>query len=165
MGIWITEIEFRQGGWSMPRRIVIIKQLEEVRKKTTGKRLTSLFKLEDIDRDKVYKTRYHAFVCNQQLPAVEIWEQYKRRGHAEIRIKELKVDFGVQGFCMDDFCATETAMRFVMVAYNLMSLFRLLTLQMKPSPTLSTLKFNYFTVGSWIETKLLKMSVPLKRRQ
>lgn len=164
MGIWITEIEFRQGGWSMPRRIVIIKQLEEVRKKTTGKRLTSLFKLEDIDRDKVYKTRYHAFVCNQQLPAVEIWEQYKRRGHAEIRIKELKEDFGVQGFCMDDFCATETAMRFVMVAYNLMSFFRLLTLQKQPCPTLSTVRFNGFAVGSWIENKVLKMSVPLKRR-
>lgn len=42
MGIWITEIEFKQGNWSKPRRVVIIKQQEEVRKKTTGKRLTSL---------------------------------------------------------------------------------------------------------------------------
>jgi len=75
--------------------------------------------LEDIDQVKVYKTRYHAFVSNQELPAVEIWEQYKIRGDAENRIKELKEDFGVQGFCMDNFCATETAMRFVMVAYNL----------------------------------------------
>jgi Transposase DDE domain group 1 len=165
MGIWISEIDYQQGGWSKPRRIIIVKQLEEVRKKTTGKKLTSLFKLEDLDKDKVYKTRYHAFVTNQILPAVEIWEQYKRRGDAENRIKELKEDFGVQGFCMDSFCATETAMRFVMVAYNLMSLFRLLTLQKQPSPTLATLRFNCFAVGSWIENKVLKMSVPLKRRQ
>jgi hypothetical protein len=165
IGIWITEMEFKQGGWSKPRRVVIIKQQEEVRKKTTGKKLTSLFKMEDIDRDKVYKTRYHAFVSNQQLPAVEIWEQYKRRGDAENRIKELKEDFGIQGFCMDSFCATETAMRFVMMAYNLMSLFRLLSLQKQPHPRLSTLRFNCFAVGSWIENSTLKMSVPLKRRQ
>ena len=165
IGIWITEIEFKQGGWSKPRRIVIIKQQEEVRQKTTGKKLTSLFKKEDLDKDKVYKTRYHAFVTNQTLPAIEIWEQYKRRGDAENRIKELKEDFGVQGFCMDDFCATETAMRFVMIAYNLMSLFRHLTLQKQPQPKLSTLRFNCFAVGSWIEGNVLKMSVPLKRRQ
>ncbi|MEO6732282.1 MAG: transposase [Ferruginibacter sp.] len=142
-----------------------MKQQEEVRKKTTGKKLTSLFKLADIDKDKVFKTRYHAFVSNQTLPANEIWEQYKRRGDAENRIKELKEDFGVQGFCMDDFCATETAMRFVMVAYNLMSLFRQVTLQKQPSPTLATLRFNCFAVASWIQGDALKMSVPLKRRQ
>ncbi len=37
MGIWITEIEFRQGGWSKARRIIIIKQQEEVRKKQQAK--------------------------------------------------------------------------------------------------------------------------------
>jgi DNA-directed RNA polymerase subunit N (RpoN/RPB10) len=165
LGLWISEIEFRQGGWSKPRRIIVIKQLEEVRKKTTGKKLTSLFKQEDLDKDKVYKTRYHAIVTNETLPVTEIWEQYKRRGDAENRIKELKEDFGVEGFCMNDFCATETAMRFVMMAYNLMSLFRQLTLQKQPQPTLSTLRFNCFAVGSWIENGVLKMSVPLKRRQ
>jgi hypothetical protein len=66
---------------------------------------------------------------------------------------------------MDSFCATETAMRFVMMAYNLMSLFRLLSLQKQPHPRLSTLRFNCFAVGSWIENSTLKMSVPLKRRQ
>ena len=66
---------------------------------------------------------------------------------------------------MDSFCATETAMRFVMTAYNLMSLFRLLTQQKQPSPTLATLRFNCFAVGSWVEDRVLKMSVPLKRRK
>jgi hypothetical protein len=44
------------------------------------------------------------------------------------------LNFGVQGFCMDDFCATETAIRFVMVFYNLMSLFRQLTHQKQDQP-------------------------------
>ena len=168
-GVWISEMEYQQGGWSKPRRIIIIKQSEEIRPKATGKKLRTLFDKIGIDQDKVYKTRYHAFVTNQPLPATEIWEQYKRRGDAENRIKELKEDFGVEGFCMDDFCATETAMRFVMVAYNLMSLFRQLTHQKQAQPKLSTLRFNCFAVGSWISehgrNKVLKMSVPLKRRQ
>jgi DDE family transposase len=168
-GLWISEMEFQQGGWSKSRRIIVIKQSEEIRPKATGKKLRTLFDKIGIDQDKVYRTRYHALVTDQSLPAIEIWEQYKRRGDAENRIKELKEDFGVEGFCMDDFCATETAMRFVMVAYNLMSLFRQLTHQKQAQPKLSTLRFNCFAVGSWISEhgrkKVLKMSVPLKRRQ
>lgn len=112
---------------------------------------------------------YHCFVTNQTLPATEVWEQYKRRGDVENRIKELKEDFGVEGFCMDNFCATQTAMRFTMMANNLMSLFRQLTHQKQAQPKLSTLRFNCFAVGSWIDInkngRVLKMSVPLKRRQ
>ena len=168
-GLWISEITHKQGDWKKARRIVVIKQSEEIRPKATGKKLKTLFSDLGIADDKIYNTRYHAFVTDQSLPATEIWSQYKRRGDAENRIKELKEDFGAEGFCMDDFCATETAMRFTMVAYNLMSLFRHLTLQTRPTPRLSTLRFNCFAVGSWIDkttnSTTLKMSVPLKRRQ
>lgn len=168
-GIWIAELNYKQVGWAKARRIVVIKQSEEIRRRATGKKLKTLFSSMGIEDDKIYRTRYHAFVTSQSLPAIEIWEQYKRRGDAENRIKELKEDFGVEGFCMDNFCATETAMRFVMVAYNLMSLFRQLTHQNQAQPKLSTLRFNCFAVGSWIEgtneNRVLKMSVPLKRRQ
>lgn len=168
-GIWINEILFKQGGWSKERRIIVIKQSEEIRKKATGKKLRTLFSSLGIENEKVYRTRYHCFVTNQNLPATEIWSQYKRRGDAENRIKELKEDFGVEGFCMDSFCATQTAMRFTMIAYNLMSLFRQLTHQKQAQPKLSTLRFNCFAVGSWIDInkngRVLKLSVPLKRRQ
>jgi DNA-directed RNA polymerase subunit N (RpoN/RPB10) len=170
-GVWISEIMYRQGGWSKTRRMIIIKQSEQIRQRATGKKLKlpNLFSAAGIEDEKIYQTRYHAFVTNQNLPPVEIWEQYKRRADAENRIKELKEDFGVEGFCMDSFCATETAMRFVMVAYNLMSLFRQLTHQKQAQPKLSTLRFNCFAVGSWIakraDTLVLKMAVPLKRRQ
>jgi hypothetical protein len=168
-GLWISEIRYKQGGWSKARRMIVIKQSEQIRPKATGKQLKTLFSSLGMEEDKVYRTRYHALATNQTLPAIEIWEQYKRRGDAENRIKELKEDFGVEGFCLDSFCATETAMRFVMIAYNLMSLFKQLTHQKQAQPKLSTLRFNCFAVGSWIEeqaeTMVLKMSVPLKRRQ
>ena len=168
-GLWISEISYKQGAWKQARRIVVIRQSEEIRQRATGKKLKTLFSSLGIADDKIYNTRYHAFVTNQTLPATEIWSQYKRRGDAENRIKELKEDFGVEGFCMDDFCATETAMRLIMIAYNMMSLFRHLTSQTQPTPRLSTLRFNCFAVGSWIDNdnniRTLKMSVPLKRRQ
>ena len=66
---------------------------------------------------------------------------------------------------MDDFCATETAMRFVIVAYNLMSLFRQVWLQKQPTRNLATLRFDCFAVGSSVKSNMLKMSVPLQRRQ
>jgi len=168
-GIWITEIMYKQGDWSKERRIVIVKQLEEIRRRATGKKLKTLFDDIGLKDEKIYRTRYHAFITGQILPAIQIYEQYKQRGDAENRIKELKEDFGAGGFCMENFCATESAMRMVMVAYNLMSLFRILTHQKQAQPKLSTLRFNCFAVGSWISThgneKVLKMSVPLKRRQ
>jgi len=168
-GLWISQISYKQNKWGRQRRIIVIKQSEEIRQRATGKKLKTLFSSMGIADDKVYRTRYHALVTNQSLPATEVWAQYKRRGDTENRIKELKEDFGVEGFCLDSFCATETAMRFIMVAYNLMSLFRQLTHQKQAQPKLSTLRFNCFAVGSWIknegETLTLKMSVPLKRRQ
>jgi hypothetical protein len=46
-----------------------------------------------------------------------------------------------------------------------MSLFRQLTHQKQAKAKLSTLQFNCFAVGSWIESNVLKMSVPTKRKQ
>src|SRR5436190_8611872 len=71
-GLWISEISYKQGGWSKARRMVIVKQNEEIRPRATGKKLKTLFSSMGIEDDKVYKTRYHAFVTSQTLPAVEI---------------------------------------------------------------------------------------------
>ena len=40
-------------------------------------------------------------------------------------VVELRNDYGIDGFCMDDFYATEAAFMWTMVAHNIMSLFRL----------------------------------------
>lgn len=163
-GIWVCEFTYQAKEWSKERRVVVIKQSVELRPKASGKKL----KLFD---DTLYyeNDRYHCFFTNQKLPAQEIWEQYKRRADAENRIQELKADFGAEGFCMDSFYATEAAMRMVMVAYNLMSLYRVFSQQTRVHQRLSTLRFNCFAVGSWLVKQgnktILKMSVPLKRRQ
>jgi len=68
-------------------------------------------------------------VSNLDLPAEQIWLSYKDRADAENRIKELKYDFGLDSFCVDKFWATEAAFRSIMIAYNLMSLFRQIVLK------------------------------------
>ncbi|MCS6824922.1 MAG: transposase, partial [Cytophagaceae bacterium] len=141
-----------------------VKQDVGVRPKAGGK----VLKLFD-DSSFYANYRYHCFFTNQTLPAVEIWEQYKRRADSENRIQELKHDFGAEGFCMDNFYATEAALRMVMMAYNLMGLYRQFSKQTGDYQRLSTLRFNCFAVGSWLvkrgNKKVLKMSVPLQRRR
>lgn len=146
-GIWISEFTYQAKGWSKERRVVVIKQSVELCPKASGKKL----KLFD---DSLYheNDRFPCFFTNQKLPSVEIWEQYKRRADAdaENRIQEPKADFGADGFCMDSFYVTEAVMRMVMMAYNLMSLYRMFSQQTRVHQRLSTLRFDCFAVGSWI---------------
>ena len=97
-----------------------------------------------------------------------VWELYRQRGDAENRIKELEYDFGADNFCMQDFYATEAALRTVMLSYNLMALFKLTVLQQKVNQRLTTVRLNCFSIGSWIvksgRKEILKMSVNLKKR-
>lgn len=163
-GLWISEFNYQAKGWTSNRRVVVIRQSVALRPKASGKML----KLFD---DGMYyeKYRFHCFITNQDLPATEIWEQYKRRADAENRIQELKQDFGAEGFCMKSFYATEAALRMVMMSYNLMALYRIFSQQTLVQQRLSTLRLKCFAVGSWVVKKgkkqVLKMAVPVKRRE
>lgn len=141
-GIEISEFEYQSVEWKTPRRMVAVRKNMDMLPKSTGKLL--LFD------EPVGKYRYSLYVTNVDLPAEQVWLSYKDRADAENRIKELKYDFGLDSFCMDNFWATEAAFRTIMIAYNLMSLFRQVVLQSKSQATLSTLRFKCFALGSWI---------------
>jgi len=141
-GIEITEFEYQSPDWERPRRMVAVRNNIEILTKATGKLL--LFD------ELVGRYRYSLYVTSLDLPAEQIWLSYKDRADAENRLKELKYDFGLDSFCMDKFWATEAAFRTIMIAYNLMSLFRQIVLQSKSQATLSTLRFKCFALGSWI---------------
>lgn len=160
-GIWIGEFNYRGGGWEKCRRLVVVRQHIDIRPKASGK---LLFKDEEVYRN----YRYHAFVTNLDLSADLVWALYKKRADAENRIKELEYDFGSDNFCLNDFYATEAAIRMVMMAYNLMSLFRLTILQTKVAQRLTTIRLKCFSIGSWLvkngRKDILKMSVAMKNR-
>lgn len=68
---------------------------------------------------------------------------------AQNRIKELKADFGLDAFNMRNFWATEAALGFAMLAYNLMSTFRQAVMRARIQPTLTTLHQQVLAVGAF----------------
>ena len=124
-GMQICEFEYQSPEWKKPRRMVAVRKNIEILTKATGKLL--LFD------EPVGKYRYSLYVTNLALPAEQIWLSYKDRADAENRIKELirLRRIGLDSFCMDKFWATEAAFRTIMIAYNLMSLFRQIVLKSK----------------------------------
>lgn len=163
--VFRSATSFFQGlDWESPRRIVIVRQRIEERPKATGKQL-SLFPEDEIHRN----YRYSAYFTNQQYAATDVWRNYRARGDAENRIKELKEDFGADSFNLKGFFPTEAALHFVMIAYNLMSLFRIFVLQEKTQKRLSTLRYRTFAIGAYFEkvndTFQLKIALVKKRRK
>jgi hypothetical protein len=159
-GIEMAEWEYRLPGWSHPRRMIAVRKNVERRPKASGKLL--LFDMEE------QHYRYSVFVTNLDLPMVQIWNLYRDRADAENRIKELKYDFGIDSFCLSTFFATEAAFRFIMVAYNLISLFRQIVLRQKNQSTLNNLRFKCFALGAWISRhahhRTLKIALAREKR-
>ena len=108
------------------------------------------------------------YVTNLKFAPAEIWRLYRGRGDAENRIKELKYDFGFDSYNLKSFYATEAALTFAMIAYNLMALFRTFVLQEKTQKTLATLRYRNFAIGAYFEKindkLVLKIALSKKRR-
>lgn len=120
------------------------------------------------DDELINDYRHSCYVTNLHLPAAAIWRLYRQRATCENRIKELKYDYGLDKINQQSFDATETTLNFLMIAYNLMSLFKQVVVRDKVRPTLKTLRYKCLGVGSYVvkngTQKILKMSIAMKRR-
>lgn len=163
-GIEISELQYRAANWKTARRMVVVRQKIKDRPNAIGKTL-KLFGEESIYR----QYRYTAYFTTLKLSATEVWRIYRNRADAENRIKELKYDFGFSSFNLNDFYATEAALTFAMLSYNLMALFRQFILQSKTQHTLSTLRYKTFAIGAYFEKIgeqfTLKLALNMKRRE
>ena len=163
-GIQICNKTYKAITWQQERRLVVIRQKITQRPKAAG-RMLSLFPEDEVHRN----YRYSAYFTNLEQSATDVWRSYRARGDAENRIKELKKDFGADSFNLKGFFPTEAALIWVMIAYNLMSVFRLFVLQEKTQKTLSTLRYRVFAVGAYFEkinnTLKLRISLVKKRRK
>lgn len=155
-----SEIQYQGSKWKKPRRLIIVRVPK--RKATNGQQ--ELFK----EYEQLAHYDYMAFVTNATDSAVEIHRRYNQRGESENRIKELKYDFGIDGFALQHFGAMEAAFRFIMVAFNLMSIFKQAIMTSKIHHRLSTIKFQCIAIGSYLVKsgrKLkMKLSAEGKRR-
>jgi Transposase DDE domain group 1 len=162
-GLQITETTYQSDTWDKPRRLVVVRQQIKKRPKATGKQL-KLFKDEGIYQN----YRYSCYITNLELSAHMVWKMYRGRADCENRIKEIKEDFGFDNFNMQDFAATEAALNFVVIAYNIMSLFKQAVLQSDTLHQLKTLRYKIFAIGGYItrsgNQKLLNLSLSMRRR-
>lgn len=143
INIEIAEFQFRHLNWDKDRRYIIVRQEVTVEKpKPTGRQL----KLFEEDEN-VNKYRYGIYVTSSDKSAVDVWRLYRLRAADEGVIKEFKYDFGLEGFCLDEFYPTEAAMTFRALFYNLMEIFSQRFLSSEESAiTLQTLRMKYFMI-------------------
>jgi hypothetical protein len=142
-GIDICSIKCKLTGWGQARRVVVVRKKKSDHPKSGGK---SLF--EEYDEFSGYL--YSAYVTNLDLSDKLVWELYRHRAEAETQIRELKESYGLDGFCCESFGAMEAAFRWVCVAYNLMSLYKIALINSKHDPTLATLKFQCIAIASYL---------------
>ena len=153
-GIDVCNLYFKPDNGEERRYIIVRKRIDKY-PKSGGKLLFD---------EPIY--RYNAYVTNLKLPVDQIYNIYNTRADCENRIKELKYDFGADNFCLKEFYATEASFRFIMIAYNIMALFKHQVIN--STMQLKTLRAYCFAIGSWLTNhsnqKVLNLALPQKRR-
>jgi Transposase DDE domain group 1 len=78
------------------------------------------------------------------------WRFNHSRAESENRIKELKEDFGADGFCLQSFDGTETAFRLICFLFNLMADFKR-EVTRDQAHRLSTLRMQVLVIGAILD--------------
>lgn len=149
-----SEIQHTTEKWKKKsRRIILVR---------TPKEQNSFMSRELFqDYAQIHQYEYSAFVTNSNLSAVEVHRRYNQRGDSENRIKELKYDYGIDGFALKSFPAMEAAFRFIMVAFNIMTIFKQAIMLSPRNHRLSTIKFQCIAIGSYLVTSARKIKMKL----
>jgi hypothetical protein len=159
-GASYAEFTYQGLRWHKARRVVVVRT--PVNDNPSGQ--ANLFEEADL----LDKYEYKVFVTSLKLSAVQIHLLYNHRADCENRIKELKYDYGVNGFALQSFGAMEAVFRFVMFAYNLMALFKQMVMCGPGGKRLSTVRFQCIAIGSYLvkngRNTRLKLSAEGKRR-
>ena len=109
----VGEFRLQLHGWNEERRFVAIRERVREGRDSVGRKL--------ID---VPGYTFRVFVTSCADAPEQIWRDYNRRADMENRIAELKHDLGADGFCLQEFFATEAAFRAVLLLFNLLSEFQ-----------------------------------------
>jgi hypothetical protein len=119
-GLEIAEFYFQHKDekWDKDRRYIVVRQEIGVKEDARGKQL-KIFQ-DDFD---VSRYRYSCFVTSFDCTPLEVWRTYRSRAADENIIKENSLDFGLDGFSLHNFYATEAAMLIRVLFYNIINFF------------------------------------------
>jgi hypothetical protein len=159
-----TEFTYEGKGWLKGRRMVVVARPKSDAELKNEKGIITIFKQDELHRN----YEFTAYVTSSALSASKVHALYNQRADAENRIKELKYDFGLDGFAMKKMSATEAAFRLVLLSYNVMALFKQKVMTSPTKPMLSTLRFQCIAIGSYLvkdgRKKIMKLAAEGKRR-
>jgi hypothetical protein len=135
-GLSVTDFAYQAPTWTRARRVVVVREELRERPDARGRRLIE-----------VPGYTFHAVVTTLAHPPEDVWRFYNDRADCENRIKELKDDFGADGFCLQSFDGTEAVFRLNCFLFNLLADFKR-TVTEDEAPRLSTLRTNLLVVGA-----------------
>jgi Transposase DDE domain group 1 len=155
-----AELRYKAKDWKKGRRAIVVRR---PKKDPDGNPV--LFDGEDVHKN--YDIA--VFFTTSELSASKVHALYNQRGESENRIKELKYDYGMDGFAFKDIAATEAVFRFILMAYNIMALFKQKVMTNSKVPhQLATIRFQCIAIGSYLvktgRNKVMKLSAEGKRR-
>jgi hypothetical protein len=134
-GLSVAEMQYRGIGWKEPRRMVVIR--EEQRNRRAKKQLTLL---------ELMGYSYQVIVTNiEDMLPEEVWRFYNGRANVENMIKEGILSYSLDVNISHFYGANVAHFQLVMLAYNLMNLFKELVLGQKDKKRM----------GKWIRQRFL----------
>lgn len=107
----VNEVMFQAHGWTKARRVVLIRRRKKELDFVRGR---ELFDLPGY--------LFQAILTNRIDTPEEVWRFSRKHAEIETKIRELKWDYGIDGFAQKRFFATEAAFRMVCITFNLMTL-------------------------------------------
>jgi hypothetical protein len=155
-----AEIRYKAKDWIKGRRAIVVRRPKKDREGNPV-----LFEGEAMHKE--YDIA--VYFTTSELSASKVHNLYNQRGDSENRIKELKYDYGMDGFAFKDIAATEAVFRFILLTYNIMALFKQKVMTTsRVQHQLSTIRFQCIAIGSYLvkngRSKVLKLSAEGKRR-
>lgn len=135
-GLEVAETRYLPPSWKLSRRIVVVRERISERPDAKGRRLFDL-----------PGYTFHTVVTTLDLPAIEVWRFYNGRADCENRLKELKHDYGADGFCLHAFDGTDAVFRLILAFYNLIAAFKA-DITRDPAPQLARLRTEHFVAGA-----------------
>lgn len=160
-GTDICETTYQGLDWEKPRRIVMVRQHVDKRPNAAGKQIRQLDLSPEFSDLSNY--RYGCFITDMSLPMKAIYDLYRGRADSENRIKEIKYDFSVDKFAVHSFWANEACANFIIMAYNLYSLFRLVLTNNKKHPFLKKIRYGLLAIPGYLRKSKDKKVLYLAR--
>jgi len=135
-GLEVAETRYLAPSWTHSRRLVVVRERIAERPDAKGRRLFDL-----------PGYTFRTVVTTLELPAIEVWRFYNGRADCENRLKELKHDYGADGFCLHAFDGTDAVFRLICAFYNLLAAFKA-DVTRDPAPQLARLRTQHFVAGA-----------------